>query len=94
MEVRIQVSPKQSIEFENRFDPSSLHQLVVCPCCFQDVVIDTSARKIMFGNLSSQINLEKKICDWKKILFLIEKLLKNLIYFHIRKCLEIKLSKN
>jgi hypothetical protein len=45
-------------------------------------------------NLSSQINLEKKICDWKKILFLIEKLLKNLIYFHIRKCLEIKLSKN
>jgi hypothetical protein len=44
--------------------------------------------------LSSQIKLEKKICDWKKILFLIEKLLKNLIYFHIRKCLEIKLSKN
>jgi hypothetical protein len=45
-------------------------------------------------NLSSQIKLEIFFCYWKKISFKIEKLLKNLIYFHIRKCLEIKLSKN
>jgi hypothetical protein len=45
-------------------------------------------------NLSSQIKLEIFFCYWKKISLKIEKLLKNLIYFHIRKCLEIKLSKN
>ena len=54
MEVQIQVSPKQSIEFENRFDPTSLLQLVECPCCFRDVVGDKRTSKTMMGNLSSQ----------------------------------------
>jgi len=45
-------------------------------------------------NLSSQMNLIFLFCDDKFFIFFFGKLLKNLIYFHIRKCLEMKLSKN
>jgi hypothetical protein len=45
-------------------------------------------------NLSSQINLKKIFCDCKIFYIFFGEMLKNLIYFYIRKCLEMKLSKN
>jgi hypothetical protein len=44
--------------------------------------------------LSSQIKPEKIFCDDNFFYIFFGKMLKNLIYFHIRKCLEMKLSKN
>jgi hypothetical protein len=44
--------------------------------------------------LSSQINPKNLFCDCKIFYIFFGKMLKNLIYFHIRKCLEMKLSKN
>jgi hypothetical protein len=54
MEVQIQVSNKQIIDFENRFKTCSLEEIIECPCCFRQVIGDDSARSSMMSNLSLQ----------------------------------------
>ncbi len=56
MEVQIQVSKKQIIDFEHRFETCSLEEIVECPCCFRQVIEDDRARRTMISNLSLQEN--------------------------------------